>query len=270
LLFHYKDVFFRERGACIHSFAQINPGSLTAGAAGRAAAVENAHVCPISGTREPRAPAAAVPASVKWLNDELDEVASLSAVYGAAPLATQVDDAHKLNVVALRVISSQSVTQAVKLAAEESQTENADTWDHPEVEAMEHLVHTLDIVGLGFASLTVAANNAHATVVMSNQDMDLLAIRGRSHESCIEHSKKFLTNPRRQVLLVSRDRDNTPWRRRYGNFLEPETPQPGQERRITDPASGSLHLGYQNLLEIFRHAATVADVEGGINAELAA
>ena len=270
LLFHYQDVFFRERGACIHSFAQINPGSLIAGPAGRVAAVENAHVCPISGTREPRAPAAAVPSSVKWLNDELDEIPSLSAVYGAAPLATQTDEAHKLNVAALRVIPSQSITQAVKLAAAESKANDADNWDRIEAEALENLVHTLDIVGLCFSPITVSAHAAHATVVMNNQIVDLLAVRGRSHESCVEHSKRFLINPRRQALLVSRDRDNTRWRPRFGNYLRPETPQPGQELKITDSASGSLHLGYQNLLEIFLGAATTADVDGGINADLAA
>jgi hypothetical protein len=40
----------------------------------------------------------------------------------------------------------------VKLAAQESKKENAsDDWDRIESEALEHLVHTLEIVGLGFA-----------------------------------------------------------------------------------------------------------------------
>src|SRR5229473_2560534 len=53
LLHNYKDIVFRERGACIHSFVQVNPGSLAAGPAGRSLAVENAHVCAISGIAEP-------------------------------------------------------------------------------------------------------------------------------------------------------------------------------------------------------------------------
>jgi hypothetical protein len=43
-----------------------------------------------------------------------------------------------------------------------------------------------------------------------------------------------------------------------------------QERKITDPGSGSLHLGYQNLLEVFRSSKSQAAMEGGIRAELAA
>jgi len=270
LLLSYKDVVFRERGSCIHSFAQINPGSLIAGPAGRAFAVEDAHVFPISGTLEPRAPAAAVPASVKWLNDELDEVPSLSATYRAARLTTQVDGAHLLNIAALRLISPQSTTHTVKLAAQESSVDHEDEWDATESEALRHLVHTLDIVGVGCPPPTVGADPAHATFLINNASVDLIAIRGASHEGCIEHSKTFLANPRRQVLLVSRDQDNTAWLQRFGSFLQPVIPQLGQERNITDPASGSLHLGYQNLLEIFRRSATSAAVEGGISAELAA
>lgn len=270
LLHDYKDVFFRERGACIHSFAQINPGSLVAGAAGRSLAVENAYVYPISGPPEPRAPAADVPASVKWLNDELDQVRSLSFRHPAAPLSAQVNIAHEQNTAALRGISSQSATHAIRLASQESKSENADDWDSTESQALEHLVHTLDIIGVGFSPPTVGIGSAHASVAIMNKVVDIVAIRGSSHEQCIAHSTTFLTNPQRQVMLVSRDPDNTAWNKRFGSFLLPETPRLGDERDITDPASGSLHLGYQNLLGIYRQSATPASLGGGIGAELAA
>lgn len=270
LLANYKDVVFRERGACIHSFAQVNPGSLLAGPAGRSFAVEHAHVYSISGAPEPRAPAAAVPASIKWLNDELDVVASLSIPYHAAALAGAADIAHQSTITALRAISAQSATRAINLAAQESAVEHADEWDETESESLRHLVHTLDILGISFPQPTVDSDPAHAQVVIRNQPVDLLAIRGASHEACIEHSKKFVSNPQRQTLLVSRDHDNIKWHRRFGSFLEPVTPQPGQEPKITDPASGMLHLGYQNLLEIFLASPTATALGDGINAELAA
>ena len=53
LLQPYHDFYFRERGACIHSFSLVNPGSLIAGPAGLAFAVNDAHVCPISGAVDP-------------------------------------------------------------------------------------------------------------------------------------------------------------------------------------------------------------------------
>jgi hypothetical protein len=272
LLSPYRDVFFRERGACVHSFAQINPGSLSAGPSGRAFPVENAHVYPISGPPGPRAPSAAVPACVKWLNDELDQVPSLSVDYHTTPLVSQVDSAHERHVAALRMIPPQSVTHAIKLAAQKYRAENEDDWSSTESGALEHLVHTLDILGVGFPALTVGtdSDSAHATVAVNNSTVDILAIRGGSHEDCIEHSKAFVASPQRQVLLISRDQDNNPWKRRFGSFLKPTQPRLGEERRITDPASGSLHLGYRNLLDIFQQSAAAAEIEGGISAELAA
>ncbi len=269
LLSPYRDVFFRERGACIHSLLQVNPASLTAGAAGRACAVENASVFPLAGP-DPRAPSAPVPACVKWLNDELDGLPGLSASYPTTALAPQSDIAHRKTVAELRTISPQSATNTMKMAATDSTAEDADHWDQAEAEALEHLVHTLDIIGIGFTNTTVGADPAHAAVVMNNQTVDILAIRGYSHEGCLEHSKSFLPLPRRQVLLISRDRDNNSWRQKFGSFLDPENAKLGQERNITDPASGLLHLGYRNLLDIFQQAATGTAVQGAIDAALAA
>jgi hypothetical protein len=271
LLTAYRDILFRERGACIHSFALINPNSLNAGAAGKTIAVQKAFVFPLaSATNDPRAPSAPVPACVKWLNDELDLLPSLKAVYPAVPLATAADVMHSQNVTALRVISAQSITNTVKLAAQESKAKDADEWDRLEVEAIEHLVHTLDIVGLGFSPLAIGADPAHAAVVMNNQSVDILAVRGYSHELCLEHSKNLLPQPGRQVLLISRDRDNNSWLKKFGSFLDPESAKLDQEQNITDPNSGLLHLGYRNLLDIFQQAGTVAAAQGAIDAALTA
>lgn len=268
LLADYRDIFFRERGACIHSFAQINPRSIITGAAGRKYPVENAFEFPILGTNDPRVPSNEVPASVKWLNDELDHLPFLSTRRPTAALATQTDAVHRQIVMALRVISPQSILNLVKLASRDSIAKNPDEWDSVEAESLEHLVHTLDIMGLGFSSLNVGANLAHATVIMNNQTVDLLAIRGASHEGCIEHSKSFLPLPRRQVLLISRDRDNDSWRQSSGSFLRTASPQLGQERNFTDTASVTLHIGYRNLLDIFQQSTTISAIQGAINAEL--
>ena len=265
-----KDVFFRERGACIHSFAQINPGSVVAGAAGRTVAVDEAYVWPTMGVPEPRAPGAPVPAPVKWLNDELDAISSLSASYSTAPLAAQIDVAHSRNVSALRQISSQATTDAIKLSAQESAVQHADDWDKIEAEGLTHLVHTLDIVTVNAPPTLVGGDYAHAVVEIGSTPIDLVAIRGTSHESCIEHSMAYRSGSTRQSLLVSRDPDNTLWCRRFGNFLDVEEAKLGDEKRITDPSSGSVHLGYQNLLDIFRNSATVVEIERGISAQLAA
>ena len=270
LLANYKDTFFRERGACIHSFAQINPSSLIAGPAGRSFAIENAHVFPLTDTPEPRAPRAAVPASVKWLHDELDELPSLSKQHPTAQLNQQADESHTRSVDALRTLPSQTVTRAVELATEESKKQNPDEWNRTQADALKHVVHTLDIVGIGFTLATGGANTAHAAVSINNTTIDLLAIRGNSHESCIKHSKQFLPHPRRQMLLVSRDSENMHWRRRFGSFLETESRVLDREHKITEPEGGFLHLGYRNLLDVFLQSTSPSGIGEAINTELVA
>lgn len=270
LLSSYKDFVFREGGACIHSFVQINANSLNPGPAGRTTALENAFVFPLGGMVDRRTPSDSVAASIKWLNDELDELPSLSSSYPNVPLAAAADVTHLQTIAALRQISAQSAAHAMKLAAQQSKAKHADDWSQTESQALEHLVHTLDIVCLGSSPPTVSGDSAHASVVMNNQTVDLLAIRGESHEGCLKHSEGLLSLPRRQILLVSRDPDNNPWLQRFGSFLQPENVHLGQERNITNPASGVLHLGYRNLLNIFQQTTTVAGVPGAIDAELAA
>jgi hypothetical protein len=269
LLSSYHDFVFRERGACIHSFLQVNPNSLNAGAAGRTIAIENAFVFPLGDMIDRRVPSDSVPACIKWLNDELDELPCLSVNYPDVPLTTPTNTTHLQTIAVLRNISPQSAALTVRLAAQESKAMHADDWDETEHHALEHLVHTLDIVCLGSSAPTIDADSSHASVVMNSQTVDLLAIRGVSHEECLKHSQNLLPMPRRQVLLISRDPDNNPWQRRFGSFLQPQSPQLGQERRITDPASGILHLGYRNLLNIFQQTTTVDAVPGAINDELA-
>jgi len=269
LLSGYRDVVFRERGACIHSFVQVNPNSLTPGAAGRTIAVENAFVFPLCGTNDRRAPSDAVAGCVKWLNDELDQLPPLSVTYPQVPLATPTDATHQHTVSVLRQISPQSAAHTVKLAAQASKAVHADDWDATESNALEHLVHTLDIVSLGCPPPTVGSDSVHASVVINNQTVDLLAIRGDSHEECLKHSQALVPMPRRQMLLVSRDPDNNPWLRRLGSFLQPETPHLGEEHKITDPASNLLHLGYRNVLDIFQQTAAATAVPGAIDAALA-
>ena len=266
----YRDVYFREGGACIHSFGQVNPAAINPGAAGRMLPLQNPFVFALNGVAEPRAPGGPVQACTKWLVDELDAVEGLGTIYPATTLAGQANAVHQASIAALRAIPTKSMANAVNLAASESTTKFADAWGRTEVEAVEHFIHTLNIVSLGFPDPKVGADPAHATIQIDNEVVDLLAIRGTTHEACVEHSKKFNLLPRRQYFLVSRDRDNTAWRNKLGSFLETDTSRLGEERKFTNPQGGSLHLGYERLLEIFRNAPTPAYVQGKISGELRA
>lgn len=269
LLNSYYDVLFRERGACIHSFVQVNPKSLNAGAAGRVLPIERPYVYPINGNigDDPRTPANQVPACVKWFNDWLDNINNLSTQYPGLPLNIQALSVHEQSIAEFRAIPAQRVEDIVKLATTESK-KHADEWGDGEASAVEHLVHTLNIIGLGFPDFKVGDESVHATIQMNDKLVSLQAIRGNTHESCIQHSKNFITRPRRQTLLISRDRDNTLWRSRFGSFLETENTHFGQERKITEPRDGYLHLDYQKLLDIFLKSSTQEAVKDKINDEL--
>ncbi len=269
----YKDSFFRERGACIHSFSQINPASLLVGPRGRKFAIEDAFVFPLHDSRDPRTPAAPVPACIKWLNDELDELPRLSATYPLVALAAQSDSMHEQIVIGIRSVSPQSADHGVKLATAIEQgkgkSRDADEWDNTETEALENLINSLTVIGLGCPVATINAGLAHATAVINGQNVDILAIRGSTHEICHKHTENFYQIlPRRNAILISRDKDNNHWQRKFGSFLDPITPQLGQDQDITNPSGKLLHLGYRKLLDIFQNSNTSTEVQGSINATL--
>jgi hypothetical protein len=270
LLQGYNDVFFREKGACIHSFAQINPDSCPPGPAGRTIALHNAAVFPFSETTDRRAPSSPVPAVTKWWNDELDTLPKLSVAYAHLPFAQDLETNHDRNVSILRAVEGQPAWNAVKLAAQLSEAETPDQFAQTELQALENLLNTLNIISLGSAAPVVRADAAHATVALRDQPVELIAILGRSHEDCWKHCQNIVPKPRRDLLIVSRDPDNTRLSNRSGSFLTPRATRLGEERKITDPSTGILRIGYSNLLETIRTQTTVAEVHGAIDAELAA
>lgn len=265
----YRDAFFRERGACIHSFRLVNPGSVPPGSAGKVFAVQKADVFPIDDKTDPRVPGAGVPASIKWFNDELDEMPSLASSYKTLPFASELDEQRTEIVASLRNAPPSSVENAVKLATAESKAQTADQWTHLEGEAIEHVLNTANIIALGGELPTCPADPAHATFTIASKDFDVLAIRGNSHERCLDHSKSFVPSPRRKSVLVTRDKDNNDWLPRLGTFLEPEKP-PGEPQKFTDPYGGVIHLGYRKLIDIMQASATTSEVQGAINDELSA
>lgn len=73
------DCYFREAGACIPSFAQRNPQSVTIGVVARTLSpVERAFVHAIEGPPDPRSPGSTVPCSTKRFHDELDQAEALT------------------------------------------------------------------------------------------------------------------------------------------------------------------------------------------------
>ena len=218
LIRHHKDFLFREGGACAHSFEQLNPDSIVPGAPGYAIALRNPFVHPLGYRTDPRIPAGTVSASIKWLNDELDTVESLSQRYDDAPLAATVSTTCEQVMTGLRSSSADRVDRAVTLACPSvpsddgctvhAELANADEWGDIEREALIHVVHTVSILALLSDQYTVAQTAPHATMSMRELDFDVVAVKGETHPACLKHFTDKIPPGRRPVLLVSRDTDN--------------------------------------------------------------
>lgn len=274
----FHDVLFRERGACVHSFAQINPASLEFGAAGATLPLLNPFVFSLDGTADRRTPSGPVAASVKWMNDQLDILPKLSMYHPQIPLAQVSNAIHDQTVLALRQESGQRIERGIDIAnqrpipedADEHQEIVADEWGQAQLQALEHLVHSLIIVSAGSPPPAYGNETAHAEILLNGVSLDFVAIRGNLHEDCLKYREFLLGVPRKPTLLVTRDHDNTPWLRREGSILQTEAPELGQERNITDPSSALFHLGYSNILTAFRNSQNAIDLPGAINAALTA
>jgi hypothetical protein len=156
----------------------------------------------------------------------------------------------------------------VELSAQESVSKHADDWSDTEAKGLEHVVNAVSIVSVAFGAPVVGTDPSQATVTIGHENVHLLAVNGSSHEHCMEHAKRFVPL-RGQVLVISRDADNTLWHRSFGNYLQPEAQAIGGERNITDPTAGLLHIGYADLLQMFRHEGTAAALQGAIIAKFA-
>ena len=262
-----KDVYFRESGACIHSFAQVNPGSINTGPE-RVLPVDRAYVFPVLGASEPRTPGEAVAAAVKWTNDELDDATSMSVHYQDAALRVNVDALHNQAVGAVRSLSASRAKKAIELATQRSGAKNEDEWQKDESLGLEHLLNTLAILGVALGMPELDVGQAHARVQIRNEAVEVSAVRGVSHDDCIKHSRAHLPVRRNATLLVSRDYDNNACYQRDGSFLRTRAPRLGEERKITDPEGGMCHLGYRNILDVFKTAATPMQLESDLYAAL--
>ena len=275
---HHKDFLFRERGACIHSFEQVNPASIRAGAPGNTIALKKPFVHPLGPETDPRVPRAVVPASVKWLNDELDTFENLGDRYPHARLAPSAQATHEDVKSGLRAFPGSFVDQAVALACPAcacpdadptgTATRSADEWGEVQRDAVIHLVDTVTIIATFAEEYALSHVAPNATMSVRELNFDVVAIRSETHDRCYEHYVKRLPSGRRPVLLVSRDTDNNEWSPRLGSYLQFPRPGDASGRDFTRPQLVSWHVGYRNLLDIFRHSTTIEQAKESFDGTL--
>jgi hypothetical protein len=259
-----RDALFREGGACIHSFFLNNPAAQVSGAAGKNYAISSTSVHPFIGTADPRLPSALVPASTKWINDDLDDNnRSLAEKHPGVTLATAAAGAHATSVGAMRVIGASAVDGAIRIACPTS-GKTADDWGTTESKALDHMLQTLAVLNVAKTQPVVHGQPTHATITLGDTTMEMVAIRADTHEACDKHLKNHPPLHRRPLLVVSRDEDNTDWPRRLRSILDTGSER-SDELNITDPTSALRHIGYRTILDAFRSAENQDQLNGELN-----
>ena len=269
ILENFRDAVFRERGACIHSFLVIHPSTLPPGSAGRRFVLRDAAVHPFNGVVDPRAPGTSVPAVVKWINDELDETStSLASKYKNLPLTNASDVAHQRAVGALRKLPADALSSTVKFASITARDLAPDSWKAGESNALTHLLHTFSILDVASYPANFHGNGAQATIMGEETSLEVIAVVGPTHEDCEKHVLSQLPTHKGQLVVISRDEDNTPWDARSRTIYDQVQDEPSKEVNFTQPFSSIVRIGYHDLLDAYRNAENQVKLKEAIDAKL--
>lgn len=265
---NFLDAVFRESGSCIHSFVVHNPDALPRGSAGRRVALKNPTVHSFVKSNDPRLSGCAIPAVVKWINDEIDDkTKTLAKKHQTATLAADASIADENSVRAFRALSATALGGAMVIARPGIATTNPDSWNDTESKAVWHLLNTFSILEVAAYKPTFHGNGAQATIRKATTILEAVAVTGKSHEQCDQHVKDRALPHRGKLLLVSRDEDNTRWNARRGTIFD-QAASASEEIDITDPRSAVIHISYQQVLQAYLDATDRTELEGFIDAAL--
>lgn len=266
---NFRDAVFRERGACIHSFLVIHPSTLPPGSAGRRIALREPAVHPFNGVNDPRAPGGAVPAVVKWMNDELDEPSkSLAETYMHLPLTAAAGAAHQRTVSELRTLTAEALGNTVNFASLTANKGTPDEWKAGEGCAVKHLLHTFSILDVAQYPATFHGNGAQATIIKGETSLEVIAVMGASHEDCDKHVLDCLPAHKGQLVVVSRDEDNNSWDPRFKSIYDQVPEDASTEAKFTQPSSAIIRVGYRDVLDAYRNAANENELKEALDAKL--
>ena len=239
-----KDSVFRENGECFHEFELRNPRRVRPDATDRTLPLNDACVFSLDGSmNDPRLPGAIVPAVVKWLNDELDNLPDLAEdCLAGCQLEEAVSASQTAVVFTHRSLPSQNAAERIQIAKASNADAKSDLdpacevddWDQEEREGLEHIVTSLSVIG-SVETLDIASATLHARHASSG--VEIVAVRGRTHPDCFKAFDKLATRTHSPMLLICRDYHNT-------------KPLPRELECFADPnhTSGSKVLDTQTML----------------------
>lgn len=270
-----KEALFREMGACIHSFRFRFPSFVNLGPADRCFPIDEAIVYPIDdGIDDPRTPSKPVPASVKWVNDQLDRIAPI--LGNKHPLNENIVRVHKGVSDEIRRQPAQILCRGIEIASFEFENEkdkwieigrkipNVDNWDENEQKALETVVYSFSIMK-ACKPLEVSNSPAHATLKIQDKVIDVVVVSGKSHEDCFEYAKnKYPVSGQRFAIVVTHDGRSSLSEKHRDSIYDVKYDN-SQGPNIADPGSRFYHCGYQNLIDACFHSQSLEELDGKLS-----
>jgi len=254
ILLRCKDVVFREMGECTHLFKVRIPRFVVPDATDRTPPLHDAKVYALTEVDDPRLSGAAVPAALKWINDSLDCVESLAInAFEGCSLNAEAESVQPMVISKIRILDGQTAANHINWAAcslshgVESRSvkhqQNADVWGQSEMDALEHLIHSLTSLGLIY-NLEITNSLLHGSLNSDTACVQIVAIRGETYTDCRRHYDEAIPNSGVDpVLVITRDRANLkPTLKEYSKFYE------------ADKEQGLAFLDYQSLVTFCREA----------------
>ncbi|MEJ2801571.1 hypothetical protein WAE61_06805 [Comamonadaceae bacterium PP-2] len=98
--------------------------------------------------------------------------------------------------------------------------------------------------------------------------LEVIAVMGASHEDCDKHVLNCLPAHKGQLVVISRDEDNTPWDPRFTSIYDQVPDEPSTEAKFTQPTSAIIRVGYHDMLDAYRNAANQAELKEALDAKL--
>lgn len=252
-----QDVLFRERGASIHSFRFRFPQFVNLDQADRCLPIPEAIVHPIEADSDDlRTPNMPVPASVKWINDQLDDIVSILERHSDNPLEGLLSEAHQEVSAKLRGCGDGVLRKYVEVAVcnydkwlsiGERKLHKVDDWNENEKQALETVLHCLGIIG-ACRDLEICSSGIHAVIRKGTDVFDIAVVSGgETHEQCFEHAEPHLVDQQRFYVVITSDIHDFPYEKRSSSIFEPGETVTDKGPKITDPRSRFIHCGYQGI-----------------------
>lgn len=273
-----QEALLREMGSCIHSIRLTLPQFINLGVTDRSLPIRRADVHAISAeARDPRTPGGAVPAIIKWVNDQLDKLPSILTNEVAHPLRPALQESHRQISDSLRHKTDRALLRCMNLAAESMSTDKRikvagrpvqliDYWDRTETECLKAVVYILSIIR-AYRTLEVSCIPAHAVMNVENQVYDLVVVNGKTHQSGFEYAKATLGSSGQRIrIVVTQDSGNTILPDRDKPITSANEADATRGPNITDPGTSWRHCGHQNIVSACFNSQAIPELTQSVTA----